>query len=117
MEKTKTMTKKVNVRPKRIRGAVGENIYWFVVDIFETQEKVTLLKRELYRFASQIQIMHPETFENVEQVRCFIKRHTFSKKVGFSSQTPPKRRRMKIYRKVFQPKISPTAHHLYTKNV
>ena len=107
---------KHNCRPKRKCFKTGKSLYWYVVDIYETEDKKELLKREIYRQSWQIVSMHPDAFKNPEQVRMIVKRHTFSDKVGFSAKTPPKRRRMKIYRKVVSPKVLSTADHLLVRS-
>ena len=110
-----TPSVKKSRRPKRRIYKKGEDLYWFVIDLFDSPSKETLIKRECYRYTWQIAQMHRDAFKNPEQVRCFLKRHTFSNNVGFSSKTPEKRRRMNIYRKVISKSIQPTANHLINK--
>ena len=90
----------------------GRDIFYYFVDIYLTDKKEEMIKREVYRYAREIAIMHPDAFRSTNEVSMFVKRHHV-KKTGFSKQTPPKRRRMTIYKKVIGPQIIQTAFHLY----
>jgi len=107
--------KKTNKRSKRPKSEKGENIYYYVLDIFSTPEKEDLIKREIYRFSWQIAQMHPETFSSPETVRMFIKRHNYTSSIGFGARTPEKRKRIKLYRRVIPNEVISTANHFLKK--
>ena len=96
---------------KRTTTKKGIDLQYIVVDFYLTQDKnpEDLLKRELYRYASEVPLMHPTLFKNANAVNMFLKRHrkikrTYSK----TDPTTEERRCVHIWKRCIGPEQIPT---------